>query len=349
MKVLIVKASALGDVVHALPVLAWLKSADAAMEIDWLVERSFVQLLEGHPLLRRIVCLDTRGWRKQGAGQALRGFLEVTRQLRSARYDVVLDLQGNSKSGLFTLLSGASLRYGFDRGDVREWPNLLASNRKVSLAESDFHITDRSLAISKAAFPAGTEVRTAGPLPVDGGAAGAVKDILDEAGLKTGPLVILHYGTTWVTKLWPLVSWQALAGYLINAHGLQPVLTWGSESELAAVRAIQEANASRCFIWPRGSIKELIALLDRADLVVGGDTGPIHIAAAVGTSTVSIFRVTDASRNAPRGKGHVSLSAQVECAPCLRKSCDLDPECGQSVTVAAVIEAVEKLLGDKPS
>ena len=349
MKVLIVKASALGDVVHALPVLAWLKSADAAMEIDWLVESSFAQLLEGHPLLRRIVCLDTREWRKQGAGQVLRGFLEVTRQLRSARYDVVLDLQGNSKSGLFTLLSGAPLRYGFDRGNVREWPNLLATNRKVSPTEGDFHITDRSLAISKAAFPGGGEICAAGPLPVDAGAASAVTAILEEAGLTAGPMVVLHYGTTWVTKLWPLASWQELAGFLINEQGVRPILTWGSEGELAAVRAIQEANANRCFIWPRGSIKELIALLARADLVVGGDTGPVHLAAAVGTSTVSIFRVTDASRNAPRGAGHVSLSAQMECSPCLRKSCDLDTECGQSVPVAAVIAAVQKLLGDHAS
>jgi len=346
MKVLLVKVSALGDVVHALPVLAWLKSADSAMEIDWLVESRFALLLEGHPLLRRIVCLDTKGWRKQGAGQAFRGFLEVIRQLRRARYDLVLDLQGNSKSGLFTLLSGAPVRYGFARDSVREWPNLLSTNRKVVPAESDFHITDRYLAVSKAAFPSGREIRTAGPLPVNAGAAAAVTARLAEAGLTAGPLVILHYGTTWVTKLWPLSHWQELVGRLISEKGLRPVLTWGSESELAAVRAIQEANDSRCLIWPRGNFKELIALLARADLVVGGDTGPVHIAAAVGTSTVSIFRVTDANRNAPRGEGHMSLSARMECSPCQRKSCDLDQECGQSVTVAAVNAAIEKLFGE---
>ena len=106
------------------------------------------------------------------------------------------------------------------------------------------------------------------------------------------PLVVLHYGTTWVTKHWPLVSWQALANKLIDELGIRPVLTWGNDQELSAVQSIQQACNNRALVWPRGSLKDLTALLARADLVVGSDTGPIHIAAAVGTSTVSIFRVT---------------------------------------------------------
>jgi len=148
-----------------------------------------------------------------------------------------------------------------------------------------------------------------------------------------------------VTKLWPLSSWQALAMRLIGELGVRPVLTWGNDAELVAVRAIQAATDNRCLIWPRGSLQELVALLARADLVVGGDTGPVHIAAAVGTPTVSIFRVTDASRNAPRGARHVSLSAQMMCSPCLRRECDRDQECGASVSVDSVADAATRLLG----
>lgn len=346
MKVLIIKASALGDVVHALPVLAWLKSADRTLEIDWLVEEAFAPLLAGHPLLRQVHRLRTRAWRKAGILAGSREGWRLIGELRREAYDVVLDLQGNSKSGLFTLLSGAPVRYGFARDSVREWPNLLATNRKVVPAERDFHITDRSLAIARAAFPAGTDSRLAGPLPVSDQAAADVRTKLHEAGLTTGPLIVLHYGTTWPTKLWPLPSWQELARRLVVEVGLRPILTWGNQAELDAVQAIDRHCDQQCLVWPRGSLQELVALLARADLVVGGDTGPVHIAAAVGTSTVSIFRVTDASRNAPRGKGHVSLSAPMECAPCLRKECDRDQECAASVTVSAVADAVQTLLGE---
>ena len=179
MKVLIIKASALGDVVHALPVLAWLHSAAPELEIDWLVEEGFAPLLDNHPLLRRVLRLRTKAWRRAGVRDGLREIWHMIGALRREAYDLVLDLQGNSKSGLFTLLSGAPLRYGFARDGVREWPNLLVTNRKVTLAERDFHISDRSLAIARAAFPAGREVRSAGPLPVDAGAAAAVAAMLD--------------------------------------------------------------------------------------------------------------------------------------------------------------------------
>lgn len=339
MKVLIVKVSALGDVVHALPVLAYLHQVNPEVKVDWLVEKSFAPLLEGHPLLHRVVALDTKGWRKQGGWAAVSGSLSILRQLREQSYDIVLDLQGNSKSGLFTRLCGARNRYGFDREQVREWPNLLATNHKVTIPEECHHITSRYLQIARAASSDGLEVEPAGPLPVIPQAASAVDGQLQAAGLTDRPFIVAHYGTTWKTKLWPLASWQELVANL-TAEGLSVILTWGNEKEHAAAEVIHRASGNRALIWPRGSLKELIALLARADLVVGGDTGPIHIAAAVHTPTVSIFRVTDASRNAPLGTKHVSISSKLECAPCLRKACDLDEECGQSISVDTVYHAI---------
>ncbi len=343
MRVLIVKASALGDVVHALPVLAWLKSADPAMEIDWLVEEPFAPLLQGHPLLRRVVSLRSKAWRRSGAAAAVRGALRLVGDLRRERYDIVLDLQGNSKSGLFTLLSGAPLRFGFARDAVREWPNLLATNRKISLGEAASHISERSLAVARAAFPAGTDSPLAGPLPVEPSASDRVETLLAERGLSGEKIVVFHYGTTWNTKLWALENWQRLANSLCD-EGMRPLLTWGNGEELEAVSSISAASGGRALVWPRGTLPELVALLARADLVVGGDTGPIHIAAAVGTSTVSLFRVTDAQRNAPRGKEHIPLQSPLSCSPCLRKACAQDGECSRSITVEAVCDAIFSLL-----
>jgi heptosyltransferase-1 len=260
---------------------------------------------------------------------------------------VVLDLQGNSKSALFTFLSGAPRRFGFDRSGVREWPNLLATNRKIALGEENHHITDRSLAIARKAFPSGTQALAAGPLCIDGQARSIVEQMLDERGMTGKTLIVLHYGTTWKTKLWPLDLWRELAGKLCDLEGCRPILTWGSEEERTAVESIHAASGGGAVIWPRGSLMELAALLERADLVIGGDTGPIHIAAAAGTPTVSLFRVTDAERNGPRGEDHIRLQAPLDCSPCLLKECPRDSECGHSIGVDEVMQASATLLGER--
>lgn len=344
MRVLIVKVSALGDIVHALPVLPYLHSACPEVEIDWLAEEGFASLLEGHPLIRRVHRLRTRAWRREGAGPLLAGMREMVRDLRRERYDLALDLQGNSKSGLFTLLSGAPRRVGFDRDGAREWPNLLATNRRIPLGKDDFHISERSLALTRGAFPGGKDAPAAGPLSVIPAAAEAVEGRLGEFGFAAGPIVVLHYGTTWTTKLWPLESWRELASRLVRERGVRPVLTWGSEAERFAAEAIREGSGGEAVLWPRGTLPELVALLARADLVVGGDTGPVHIAAAVGTPTVSLYRVTDARRNGPRGDRHIRLQAPLECSPCLRKNCERDAECGRSISVEEVFGAMGRQL-----
>lgn len=348
MKVLVVKISALGDVVHALPVLAYLKSADPAVEIDWLVEKSFAPILEGHPLICRVHALEMKAWRRQGWKQAVAGTLGVIRALRRERYDLVLDLQGNSKSGLFTLLAGAPRRVGFDRDGVREWPNLFASNRRVPLTAADHHVADRALALARAGLPGGSAPPLAGPLPVDVQSLAKIEALLAEEGLSQGSLVVLHYGTTWNTKLWPLASWEQLAA-LLAEKGIRPILTWGNDEERQAAQVIFTAGNGRAVIWPRGSLKELVALLSRVDLVVGADTGPVHIAAALDTPTVSIYRVTDGKRNGPRGEKHVRLQVDLPCSPCLKKACERDNECGARITVEQVLDAVLVRLGMQKS
>ncbi|MEN8729286.1 MAG: lipopolysaccharide heptosyltransferase I [Desulfuromonadales bacterium] len=346
MKVLIVKVSALGDIVHALPVLAHLHAVQPDIVVDWLVESTFASLLEGHPLLRKAICLDTRGWRRQGSVAAVRGACAVGRQLRDEKYDVVLDLQGNSKSGLFTWLSGARKRFGFDASQAREWLNTLATNYKVSIPRECHHISSRYLRIARVAFPGATDVPLCGPLPVQQEAAQAISAMLEKHSLVRGKFLVAHYGTTWETKLWPLDRWIEFTRDQVVDKGRQLVLTWGNDVEKLAAERIYEACQSRAVIWPRGTMHELVALLAEARLVIGADTGPIHIAAAVGTPTVSLFRVTDSQRNGPPGDKHLRLQAPMDCSPCLRKSCDLDRECGHSITVASVQDAVEKLLAE---
>jgi heptosyltransferase-1 len=325
-------------------VLAFIKSADPSMEIHWLVEEPFAQLLEDHPLVQQVIKISTKAWRKEGKGRFIKETVRTIRSLRSENYDIVLDLQGNSKSALFTLFSGAAQRYGFDRMAVREWPNNLATNHKVSLKEDDHHISDRSLAVAAEAFPKGTDRPLAGPLPVDEMMLDAVQRTLNREGLKNDPLVVLHHGTTWDTKKWPQKNWAELASTLCDEMNLPPILTWGNEDELEVVKFIRDATSGSAVIWPKGDLCELAALLKRADVVVGTDTGPIHIAAAVGTSTVSIYRVTDSERNGPRGENHILFQSPLDCSPCLRKECERNDECAHSVGVKEVVLAISSFL-----
>ncbi len=345
MKVLIVKVSALGDVIHSLPVLAYLHSACPEVEIDWMVEEGFSSVLNDHPLIDRVIPIKTKHWRKLSLLRMLKEVGSFIGELRQSRYDFVFDLQGNSKSGFFTLLSRGRGKYGFDFRQVREWPNLLATNHRVALSEEEHHVAQRALAVVQAAVPSAKMPPLAGPLHVLPEAREQVERQLQELQLGERSLVVLHYGTTWQTKLWSLEGWQQLAVKLINQTKLMPLLTWGNEAELQAATAIARATDNRALIWPRGSLPELVALLKRVDLVVGCDTGPIHIAAALGTPTVSLYRVTDARRNGPLGDNHRCLQTPLECARCLRKECERDEQCSMSITAEEVYRAIIELTG----
>ncbi|MEK6778631.1 MAG: glycosyltransferase family 9 protein, partial [Candidatus Deferrimicrobiota bacterium] len=152
-RILIVKLSALGDVAHALPVLDYLKKAAPGARIDWAVDRRFAALLEGNNDLSRVVPLDLKRWKREWtAGSARKEAAGAVRELREGKYDIAFDIQGNAKSGVVTRLSGARLRFGFDRHGVREAPNLLFTNRKIALRPEDRHIAEKLLRVVSAPF-----------------------------------------------------------------------------------------------------------------------------------------------------------------------------------------------------
>ena len=349
MKVLIIKVSALGDIIHALPAAAYLKNHPKVAELHWLVEEPFAAFLAGQrALIDKIQLINTKAWRRQGLTSALAGLWTTIKKLRRENYNLVLDLQGNSKSGMFTRLSGAPLRFGFDVGGVREWPNILATNRHVTPAKTITHIIDKNLSLAAGAFPGGPPAPLQGPLQADARLLEQVEEKLAASGKSERPLVVFHYGTTWETKLWSVDAWIELARLLWESRKAAPLLTWGNEDELEAVRKIS-AGCPAAMIWPRGSLEELMALLALADLVVGGDTGPVHIAAALGTPTVSLFRATDHRRNGPRGDKHACFQSTMECSPCLLKTCPQDERCRQTIQAGQLLEAIYHLLDKNPS
>jgi heptosyltransferase-1 len=344
MRVLIVKVSALGDVVHALPVLDYLHQVSPGIEIDWVVEEGNRELLEGNSLLRRVHHVRTRAWRQNLLSlKNWREIAKVKKELDDAHYDITFDLQGNLKSGLITWLSGSERRYGFDRDNVREPLNLIFTNNQVPLRRQDSHVSARALRVVSVPFgkdyagmKLATDIYTS---PEDDASAEALLSTLSD-----GLVFLFHYGTTWETKLWREEGWVELGKLLQDKFQDSTILfSWGNEGERAAAERIAAAIKGNARILPRLTLKGLCAFLKKMDLVVGGDTGPVHMAAGVGTPTVSFYRATDAKRNSPNGKNQLHVQSPLHCRACLRKECDRDRQCRESITAEALMQCVEKI------
>jgi heptosyltransferase-1 len=345
MRVLIVKTSALGDIVHALPLLDFLHRVSPGIEVDWVVEERFREVLDGNPLISTVFTVDTRTWRKGLLSPAIwRAIASVRNALLERSYNIVFDIQGNLKSGIITWLSGCSRRYGFDSDAVREAFNLRCTTNRVPLRKQDYHVTDRSLRVVSVPFGKDysgllltTDIVTT---PEDDEAA-----LLWLATLSDGLVFLFHHGTTWKTKLWCDSGWIELGRSMLEIFPDATILlSYGGEEERVTAERIAAGIGRQARLLPRLSIKGFAAMLKKVDLMFGGDTGPIHIAAAVGTPTVSFYRATDGKRNGPRGEMHRLVQSGLSCSRCLLKECDKDDQCKGSITVDAMKKAAMELL-----
>jgi len=327
----LVKLSALGDVVHATPVVEALADAFPAARLTWVVERRAAALLHDHPRLADIITLDTRAWRRvrtpSAARTLARTLRELLQRLRGARFDVAVDLQGLAKSGVVTAATGAPLRIGFAAGFQRERLNALFTNRRVAPPPSARHVVEQNLALLE---PLGvTPRRVVFRLPCREAAEGRVDEFFAAAGLKPhARLVVLNPGAGQAAKRWPVERFAELAARLTGEASARVLVLWGPGEE-AAARTI--GTAPGVVLAPPTDLDTLVAVVRRASLVVAADTGPLHVAAAVGAPCVGLYGPTSAVRNGPYGTGHRTLSA-----PDGRMS---------SIDVPAVLAAVRELLG----
>ena len=345
MQILIVKLSALGDIIHALPVLDYLHQAVPDAVFDWVVEDQNRTILEGNPLLRNVIGINTRAWRKKPFSATCRREVgAIIRQLRSASYDVVFDLQGNIKSGIITALTGVPERYGFDRHGARESLNLLFTNHHVPLGPEDHQISNRSLKVVSAPFGGdyNSHILTS-LIQTDEKDDQTAEQLLGDSSGQT--YVLFHTGTTWETKKWSVDGWLELGRLVLEKFPAVSILfSWGNEQEQEEAQRLATALGHRALLLPRLDLKQFCALLKKVDLAVGGDTGPIHMAAAVGTPTVSFYRSTDAKRNSPQGSNHIALQSGIPCARCLNRTCPRDNECRNSIRASDLLELIASVI-----
>lgn len=327
---------------HTLPAVSALRRGFPGARIDWLVERRHRDVLLGNPDVDEILEVDTLGWRKALHRPATwREIAAGLRHLRARRYDVVLDLQGTVKSAVSAFLARADRRVGFAREHLRERAAALFYSETVVPNGASAHVIDRHLQLLKALDVDLGERRF--PIEIEETQRREASRHLEALGLAS--YVLINPGGTWSTKRWSPQRFAALAADIRSRFGLQSLVLWGPGEESLA-HAIVTAAGGAARLAPPTTVRGMIPYIREARLLVSGDTGPMHLASALGVPVVGIFGPTDPARNGPFGAGDEVVYEGVPCAPCYKKRCPgYDNVCMTSIEVVDVIEAVERRLG----
>jgi heptosyltransferase I len=332
-RILLIKPSSLGDIVHAMPVVAALKDRWPKAQITWLVKRQWAELVERVEGVDRVWPVDA----------TVGGWLGQIARLRTERFDLMIDLQGLFRSAAMGWASGASMRIGFENG--REGSPWFYTHR-VMVPTVDMHAVDRYLLVAAAlgAPPAG---RPQFRFSIAERDLSVVQDVAQRRGLSLEkPWVAMGIAARWLTKRWPVGAFAAVAEQLME-QGVRQIVAIGSQSDQAEVGRFKGLTKHPIIdltgAVPLGSLP---ALLSKAALMITNDTGPMHIAAAVGTPVVAIFGPTSAIRTGPYGSNHAVLTHEVPCRPCFSRVChhQVPLECVVQVLPEQVLAAAKQRL-----
>jgi lipopolysaccharide heptosyltransferase I len=305
-RILIIKPSAIGDVVHALPVLNLLRRRWPAAHVSWLVTPACAGLLDRHPMLDEVIRFERKelgkGWRSPRAAIEL---VRFTRDLGRRKFDLVIDLQGLFRSGWLAFATGAPYRVG--PANAREGAWLFYTHR-VPTGTPEQHAIERYLTVAQAVGCERSPVEF--PFAVDDA------DRHYVARLTPARYAVLMPGANWLTKQWPVERFAALVGPLRERFGLDSVVAGGPDTSHLAEKIPATANLAG-----RTNLRQLVALLERAELVVANDSGPMHIAAALGRPLVTPFGPTNPVRTGPYRRMDSVLRVDIPCSPCYSRRC----------------------------
>lgn len=347
MNILIVKLSAIGDVIHTFPALTALRRHCPDARIDWLVEETAAELLQGHAALSRSLV-----WRRKEfirllktarLASAARLLLRLVLELRDTRYDLVIDFQALLKSSVWVFLAKGGRKVGFGPGMEHSEKSHLFLNERIPAVSMEVHALDRGLILLKALGVPDMQVLY--DLPI--GDEESAQQFLAAKGFRTDrPLVAINPVAQWPTKLWTPQRFRELAKRLLK-EGFQVVFTGSKEDQPLIDEMVGDLSPMVMRLDGQTTLKVLAAVYRAATVVVSTDTGPMHLAAAVGTPVVALFGPTAPWRTGPYGKEHQVLRAGVGCSPCFSRSCktaELEPmACMNRITVDQVAEAVARM------
>ena len=342
MNILIVKLSAIGDVIHTLPSLAALRKLYPEASITWAIEDAPSDLISDHPYLDRIIVSHRKQWiRDLKKGRITRPIREIRNfinDLRKQPYDLVIDFHGLIKSAVLVLLSSGKRKLGYD--SMQELSGLFL-NEKIS-EDMNKHAVDRYLDFLRYL---GTDIKDPEFLiPVSEENINRVDELLQRNDIdKKGRFVAVSPVALWDTKLWADEKFAGLCDCIAEELKVSVVLTGTERGKLEKIQSLMRAPSVN--LGGKTTLRDLAYLYQRSALLVTTDSGPMHLAAAVGTPVVALFGPTDPSRTGPYGKRHTVIRKGLSCSPCFLKKCD-SMRCMSEITVDEVFQAVkEKLSG----
>ncbi len=366
-RILLIKPSALGDVLHTIPVLVKLRARYPAARIDWLLRPDIAELIGHHPALSTVIPFERNEYLRVGRSwTATAALLRLFGTLRRNNYDLVVDLHGQFRSALLTLITGAGTRIGFDRprkssqesyrqrvgreACLHGWTGAregawLAYSHRIPIPTLDVHAVDRYLWVGPllGLDEGPADLRIAVPAQAEAN----VETLLRQRGLAGKSFAVLVPGTIWETKHWRIEGFADVGRHL-RQRGLEVILA-GSPQERERCQKVVAACPGSHDLSGRTTLTELAALIRRTACSVTNDSGSMHLTVALGQPVVSIFGPTDPVWIGPYGRPHAVVQAGVACSPCYLKklrSCPHDHACMKQVTSDMVVERVERILNE---
>ncbi len=310
-RILLIRTSALGDVIHALPVLTALRRNLPEARIGWLVEEAYLPFLQSHPDLDETIPVRLREWRKRPlSGSTWEGLRKLFGQLEAFHPDIVLDLMGNHKSGVLAALTMSDRRIGLAKSFRREPSSAIWINEPIQ-PDGD-HAVDRMLSLLKG-------VGLSAP-SIDFGAEKLRQTLgVDSRQSPAGePRIVVHPGAGWVNKRYPPNHWGRVTKILYDRTGVQTRVI-STESERFLAEEIERTSSGSATGVSAPDLRSLASELDRATLVMGGDTGPIHLAHALGRSVLCVMGPTDPKRSGPYGAEQNVVWHPLPCSFCHKR------------------------------
>ncbi|MBE6098096.1 MAG: glycosyltransferase family 9 protein [Schwartzia succinivorans] len=338
MNILVVKLSAIGDVIHALPVSYAIKETFPDARLTWVVEPPAKELLVDNPYIDDIIVFEKKKF-KASLGGFLANFGPLRRRLKAGNFDIALDLQGLGKSAAIAYFSGAPKRFG--TCDMREFSDKIS--KPVRGANRNGHIVERYLDVVRAIGCRVDEVKF--PVVVSPRDKELVPKILTKAGVPEGAsYAVLAVGANWPNKRWPTDYYAKLSDWLYGKK-IIPVFVGGGVVDESLVAEIDaKAEIPPVNLVGRTSLKQLAEVISGSRIMVGGDTGPVHLAAGLKVPTVMLMGPTDAVRNGPYGQTENAIEVDRSCRYCWKRACPKGLDCLAAIRVEEVQKKIEGII-----
>jgi len=336
----IFRLSSIGDVIHTLPVAHLLKERFPDARLTWVAEKGMSPLLNHHPAIDHLLLVDTKSWRKRPfSPQAWKEVVSFLRYIRSQEFDMALDFQGLFKSALLARVTGAPRRIGMARSDRKEKFSSLFLNEFSVETSGKRHIIEKNIALLQQIGIFSENQPLHFHIHPDEEAVQYVDQELRKIELEN--FVLINPGGGWITKLWDEDKFAQLIDLIYNDLHIPSLVTWGPGE-----RAIADKIARKCItpavISFSTNLTELIALIRRSRLVVSGDSGPLHLASALGIPVVGLYGPTDPLRNGPWNPHDSACTINYQCSPCYQRVCPIGIQCMKKLEIPQVLDSVKR-------